>query len=125
MAICIQTSEILWTNGPFAAGAWPDLKMFKSSLLGMLAPGEMVEADNGHPNPACQIPKQKISVEDLRARSVARARHECINKKFKQWGCMAQPFRHALWKHKCCFGAIAAITQLAICRVEIVFDVVH
>lgn len=123
IAICIQTGEIVFVNGPFACGRWPDVKIFKSKLLGLLAPGEMVEADNGYPNLACRVPKQRISLQDSRARALARARHECINKKFKQWGCLDQPFRHALWKHKCCAQAIFGITQLAIRRGEIAFDV--
>ena len=123
VAVCIQIGEIVWTNGPFAAGKWPNLKIFKSKLLGMLAPGEMVETDNGYPNPACRMPPQVISKQDSRARALARARHECINKKFKQWGCMKHPFRHALWKHKYCFDAIVVITQLAIRNGELPFHV--
>lgn len=123
VAICIQTSEIVWVQGPFAPGQWPDLKIFKSNLLGRLDNGEMVETDNGYQHPRCRQPKDMISKQDSRARSLARARHECINKKFKQWECMATAFRHPLWKHKFCFRAIVAITQLAIRRGEVPFHV--
>ena len=123
VAVCIQTGDIVWINGPFAAGLWPDVKIFKSKLQDMLAPGEMVETDNGYPNLHCRMPKQQVSKQDSRARALARARHECINKKFKQWGCMAQPFRHELWKHKYCFQAIVTLTQLAILRGEMPFHV--
>ncbi len=46
--MCIQTRDIVWINGPFKAGKWPDLKIFRRNLKQQLLPGEMVEADNGY-----------------------------------------------------------------------------
>ena len=123
VAVCIQTSEIVWINGPFACGQWPDLKIFSSALVNMLGPNEMVETDDGYKHPRCRRTSHVISKQDSRARAIARARHECINKKFKQWGCMKQPFRHELWKHKYCFKAIVALTQLSIRHGEMPFHV--
>ena len=48
VGICIQTGDIVWFNGPFPCGEWPDLKIFRSKLKGKLPPGELVEADQGY-----------------------------------------------------------------------------
>ena len=41
-----------------------------------------------------------------------RARHENINGRFKEWGCLKQTYRHAEEKHHDVFMAVAVITQL-------------
>lgn len=48
VAVSIIGGDIVHTNGPFPCGAWPDIKVFRSVLMNKLAPGEMVEADNGY-----------------------------------------------------------------------------
>ncbi|KAI2499167.1 hypothetical protein MHU86_15319 [Fragilaria crotonensis] len=48
MAICIQTGDIVWVNGPYKCGKWPDVKIFKSRLMHLLGDDEMVEADRGY-----------------------------------------------------------------------------
>ncbi|KAI2510184.1 hypothetical protein MHU86_4216 [Fragilaria crotonensis] len=45
MAVCIQTGDIVWVNGPYKCGKWPDVKIFKSRLMHLLGDDEMVEAD--------------------------------------------------------------------------------
>jgi hypothetical protein len=46
MGVCIQTGDIVWVNGPFKCGDWPDINIFRCGLKGRLAPGEKVEADS-------------------------------------------------------------------------------
>ena len=41
----------------------------------------------------------------------ARARHECVNRMFKQWGILGQKFRHSRHKHRDVVLAIGAIVQ--------------
>jgi hypothetical protein len=48
MAVCIQTGDIVWVNGPFKCGKWSDIKIFKTFLMQRLADGELVEADKGY-----------------------------------------------------------------------------
>jgi hypothetical protein len=48
VATCIQTGDIVWINGPFPCGKYPDLTIFRLGLLHMLEDGEMVEADAGY-----------------------------------------------------------------------------
>jgi hypothetical protein len=45
VAVCIQTGLIVWINGPFRAGKWPDVNIFRRDLKGKLLPGEMIGAD--------------------------------------------------------------------------------
>jgi hypothetical protein len=115
VAVCIQTGDIVWINGPFKAGKWPDLKIFRRNLKQQLAPGEMVEADNGYrgePNHA-RTADGFVSPADDRAKQGARARHETVNRRLKQWGCLKNVWRHERPLHKKVFAAVAVITQLA------------
>ena len=52
-----------------------------------------------------------------------RARHETVNKRFKQWGCLQNKFRHDILKHAEVFRAVAVITQIAIETGEPLFEV--
>ena len=54
---------------------------------------------------------------------MARARHETVNRRFKQFGCLSNTYRHKLQKHGAMFHAIANITQLAIMDNEPLFQV--
>jgi len=46
---------------------------------------------------------------DQHMKALARARHETINRRFKQWTILGSRYRHALDKHGFVFRAIAAI----------------
>ena len=48
VAVCIQTGDIVWINGPFPCGRYPDLNIFCLGLKHMLLEWEMVEADGGY-----------------------------------------------------------------------------
>ena len=48
VGVSINGGGIVWVNGPYACGMWPDISIFCARLMGMLRPGEMVEADNGY-----------------------------------------------------------------------------
>ena len=58
-----------------------------------------------------------------RMMSLARARHEVVNGRFKRWGILNQVYRHQREKHGLVFGAIANITQLQLLAEEPLFDV--
>ena len=115
MAVCIQTGDIVWVNGPFKCGKWPDVKIYKRWLMTRLGDDEMVEADNGYrgQNIKVRLPDHFVSHADGRAKIRAAYRHETINRRLKQWGCMKQRWRHAREKHKIAFGAVVVCTQTA------------
>jgi hypothetical protein len=114
LGVCIRTGDIVWVNGPFPAGEWSDLKIYKLALRDMLDDGEWVETDNGYPGEStCRMKKQFVSKVDRKAKSSALSRHENINSLLKDFGCLKQMFRHELEFHGTCFAACAAITQMA------------
>lgn len=127
VAVCIRTGAIVWIHGPFPCGAWPDIKIFRHALVNMLEAGERVESDAGyigeHPAKTC-IPDPLDTPAKADMRSRVRARHETVNKRFKNFGCMKQVFRQEdlVW-HSACFRAVAVITQLSFDAGEPVFDV--
>jgi hypothetical protein len=112
VAICILTGWIVWVNGPFPCGTWPDLRIAREALHGMLADGEMYVADSGYQegNQHCFTPDGSNSYEQ-RKMGEARARHETINGRFKTWKAMDVEWRHSLEKHGVAFRAIAVVTQ--------------
>ena len=86
-------------------------------LLSHLSEGERVVADLGYRGEAPQqvkCPGSAYSTEEtVTMQSKARARHETMNKRLKQWGCLFHQYRHSLSKHGDVFRAVAVITQLS------------
>jgi hypothetical protein len=112
----ITTGDIVWVNGPFPCGAWPDMKIFKNDLVLELDENERVEADKGYRgSPQKVSTPQRFSMnkkrEEMKAR--VRSRHETVNKRLKQWGCLDQVYRHDLKKHAAIFRSVLTITQLS------------
>lgn len=92
-----------------------------------LGPNERVEADDGYLGAAPQHVKCPMSFvnpqETQKMQQIARCRQETANKRFKQWGCLTQTFRHDIRKHAEVFRAVAVITQLSIQHGEPLFQV--
>ena len=127
VGVCILTGFIVWINGPYEAGNWNDIMIFRDSLISFLGPSERVEADDGYVGEAPQKVKCPASFtnpeETLQMQKRVRARHETVNKRFKQWGCLSQRFRHDAGKHGDAFRCVAVITQLSLKMGEPLFDV--
>lgn len=115
IGICIKTGWIVWVNGPFPCGAWPDLRIARSALHGMLLAGEMYLADGGYrePNGYNITPSGYHDFED-KQRADARARHETINGMFKVFKSLNDMWRHQREKHSYVFHAVANVVQIAI-----------
>lgn len=119
----IQNGWICWIKGPFAPGPWSDIKIFRGWLKWKLADGEMIEADEGYRGDfRVAIPSYCRSLNDYRMKMNARARHETVNRRLKQFNCLKM-FRHDKSKHVHCFEAVAVITQLAIQNGEPLYHV--
>jgi hypothetical protein len=74
----------------------------------------MVEADRGYKgDPSVRNSDNVVSQTDSKAKNRALARHETVNCRLQQWGCLKQTFRHNRHKQKEVFAAVAVITQLA------------
>ena len=124
IGVSIQGGDIVWTNGPFACGFWPDISIFRLALIFLLAIGEMVEADRGYRGEPTKVrlPHEYVNRSDKRAKDRARARHETLNGRLKTWGCLNQTYRHHLKKHIIVFRAVVVITQMSINKGESLFQ---
>ena len=95
-----MTGDIVWINGPYEAGKYPDISIFRDALMTELSAKERVEADDGyigeHPR-HIKCPKgfaNKQETEFMQQR--IRNRQESINKRFKDWGALRQTWRHEI-----------------------------
>jgi hypothetical protein len=121
VAVCIQSGEIVWINGPFPCGAWPDIRIARDALVYELdiQGGEMMLADGGHDDgyEIFETPTGERNADQTMkalARAWAWARHETVNGKLKSWRVLSQTYRHPSITHGLCFRAVANITQFQI-----------
>ena len=117
VALCIQTGHIVWTHGPFP-GSYHDVVIFRFGLKAALAPGERCEADKGYRGEfhTIDLPDECCTGNSLQkySKSIVRARQETVNRRYKQFGCLKQVYRHGLYKHCSIFHAVTVIIQINI-----------
>ena len=122
----ILTGDIVWANGPYPAGAYSDITIFRDSLITFLDAGERVEADDGYIGEAPHYIKCPMSVTNPKARKLMqgrlRSRQETVNRRFKDWGALKQVFRHHASNHADILHAIVVLTQIAIDSGEPLFS---
>lgn len=113
IAVCIQTGWIVWIRGPFPCGAFNDCQIYQQSLKQKLLPTERVEADAGYSNEmTVRLPDDyQGKIEWKWQKGRARARHEAINGKLKEWKAIGNVWRHDVKKHQMTTRAVAAILQ--------------
>jgi hypothetical protein len=112
--------DIVWVNGPFPCGHWPDIEIFRQGLKHVLEERERVEADDGYrgedplnvkvPASMCHPQEEQILLQ----RTVVRRRHETMNNRLKQFKILDGCFRHDIKHHGMCFHAVVVLTQLSI-----------
>lgn len=108
IGISIEQGHIVWVYGPFPCGDWPDVKIFRHRLKGLLHYGEQVVSDKGYPDQCCV--SNSTSNQILFSR--IRARHETVNRRFKEFRVIGSVFRNDLSLHGKCFHAVTNIVQL-------------
>ena len=86
--------------------------------------GEKYLADGGYHDDG-QFSETPIGLNnpDQRMKATARARHETANSRFKEFGILAQTYRHTLHRQGTVFKAVANIVQSAIVLERPLFDV--
>ena len=115
IGICIKTGWIVWVNGPFPCGAWPDLRIARSALHDMLLAGEKYVADGGYSDGHGYSENPNgTNTFAQRQYALARARHETINGVFKTHKCLNDMWRHDRDKHGLVFHSITIIVQLGL-----------
>ena len=88
-----------------------------------LAPGEMYVADGGYADGRVRADTPNgLNTADQYMKSKVRARHETVNKRFKEYRCLEDAYRHSLDKHCCVFRPVATIVQLEIEECRPLFD---
>jgi hypothetical protein len=129
VALSILGGDIVWIHGPFPAGAWNDITIFRDSLMSHLEDGERVEADDGYIGEAprhVKCPMCFTSQEEcVEMQQRTRNRQETVNNRFKMWGILREKFRHDLHLHADVFRAIAVMTQIAIDNGSRLFNVYY
>jgi len=115
ICVSIINGDIVWINGPFPAGAFSDLKIFRQKLMMWLGATEKVDADEGYEGESLfiRIPSDMAegSPEAIQA-GRARARQETMNRHLKQFNILHQTYRHNLDDHGSVLRACAVTAQL-------------
>jgi hypothetical protein len=126
IGLCIQTGHIVWKNGPFPCGKYPDLKISRLGVVELLNEGEMILADGGYRDGG-QYHDTPTGYNTLgqRMKKVARARHETVNSRIRYFNILNHQFRGDRNKHWMVFHAIVNITQLGIEEGHSLFQVYY
>lgn len=123
IAISVSTGQIIWINGPYPAGKWPDAKIFQHKLVYMVNPEiEMGVCDAGYRGCGYWLflPywRTKAALKRKEPRNplheYIRGRHEQTNGRLHNFNCISSIFRHARELHQDFFFAVCAIVQLEI-----------
>ena len=124
IGICIQTGWIVWVNGPYPAGQWPDLSISRDGLNQALKDGELFVADGGYRDShGWSTTPSGYNTRQSYMYAVARARHETVNRYFKVFGAFKNRWRHHRKKHGTAFYAAANIVQARIQLEPSIFQV--
>jgi len=125
IAVCIRTGLIVWVNGPFKCGEFPDLKIYKEGgLVDQLLPGELVLADGIYRHPT--INKKHNEFDHpfvVRWKNTVLARQEHVNRRFKTFKVLSKTFRSHHDKHGIVFRASASIVQVQLKTDEPLFPI--
>ena len=120
-----SSGDVVWINGPFPCGDWPDINIFRSSLISHLEHGERVEADDGYVGDHPLYVKFPAGFANPKSNEFmqtrVRSRQETVNKKFKHFEILKVIFRNDLELHGEAFRAIAVVTQITINQGEKLF----
>lgn len=120
LAICIRTGEIVWAYGGVPCGEWSDLRLVRDAFIFNLKKEEKAIADRGYNDPIFfEFPNGNNDDN----KKVILARHETLNRRLKQFGCLQQRFRHALSLHPLYFRSVVNLTQLMFEHGETLFSV--
>ena len=128
IAICIQTGDVVWVNGPYPCGSNPDITIFRDSLLTHLGQTERVECDDGYIGEAplhCKCPASFTNPsETLHMQGRVRSRQETVNMRQKHWGILHNKFTHheKLSCHGDVVRSILVLEQIAINQGEPLFQ---
>lgn len=108
IGLCIKTGKIVWANGAYPCGSWPDIKIARDSYLYRIDASEYTLADKGYSGDINFITPNDTNGK--RHKQIM-ARHETVNKRMKQFNVLKKKFHHDVVKHPRCFYSILNITE--------------
>jgi hypothetical protein len=114
VGLCIRTGHIVWVYSSYPCGEYPDLKLAREAFSHMLGQNEKAIADRGYRDIHFVTPYSCRTERSLRVLKHLLARHETVNKRFKDFVILREIYRHDLDFHIYCFQAVANIVQLNI-----------
>lgn len=118
LVMSIGTKNIVWINGPFPCGSFPDVRIFKAFLQQKLNDDETLIADRGYRNIKCvyEAPGHDESIS-----SAIRAIHKVVYRRLKQFCVLRCRFRHRFMIHPDCFHAVSVLTYIMIGKSDSMF----
>ena len=120
LAVALYSSNIVWASGPHLPGRKPDITIFREGLKWALsANSEMAFADLGYRGERDTVQeKGRGTKKEREVATRARARHETINRRLKEWKVLSSSFRHNnghdVSNHGYIFNAVLVLTQLSV-----------
>ena len=112
VATSISNGRIVWLNGPYPCGKFPDLVIFRLKLRSLLLPMEKVWGDLVYRDLKCITKQDAIDQQHLEEINRARARHEVVNGRLSKFGALHQHWRHDLNKHYLAMQSACVIHNL-------------
>ena len=122
IAVNIKRGRLVWVNGPYPCGNFPDVFIFQHRMKTVLAKNEKVLADNGYPDNRC-LKSSDVPHESIDIHSEIRARHESINRRVNQFNALSKVFRHSVDLHGYVFHAITNLTLTSLKLGESLFEI--
>jgi len=128
LGVSVYHQKLVWINGPFKGGT-NDITIFQSGLNRKIGRNQKAIADRGYncsnPDDARKLatPNNTDSKELKNFKSRARARHETVNGRIKNFACAAETFRHGMAKHKIAFEAVCVMVQYQMDNGSHIFEV--
>lgn len=115
-----MSGEIAWINGPFQAGEYSDLRIFREGgLQSAIDFGERVEADDGYRGdpttlrvPADVLTRQNEEADKMQKK--VQGRHETVNARMKKFSILKDRYRHDITQHGYVFRAVAVLVQISL-----------
>jgi hypothetical protein len=127
--LSLRESKVVWINGPYKAGTYNDIKIFRECGLKakLEATGKKAIADDGYQGYPNLISRyNSFDSEEVREfKSRARMRHEKFNGMCKVFKCLESRFRHQPFEEslQLCFEAVAVIVAYKMEMGESLFDI--
>ena len=122
IAVSIERGRLVWVNGPYPCGKFPDVCIFRHRMKIVLANNEKVLVHNGYPDSRC-FKSSDVSHEYMDIHNEIRARHEAINRRLKQFNALPNVFRRSVGHHGYIFLAIANLTHMSMELGESLFEI--